>query len=101
MPQCLRPFQGESDDLLLADWHNAYPMYTYVMDWQKAAQCSLAQQPCNIGQQCTLFICRSCKYVVIKLLRPRGSGDNIDVEYVGLHGWSGRHCCPCRVPRLD
>ena len=41
---------------------------------------------------------RSSKYVVIKLLRPKEDGDNIDVEYVGLHGWTGRRCCPCRMP---
>ncbi|DBA79306.1 hypothetical protein WJX79_008913 [Trebouxia sp. C0005] len=54
---------------------------------------------CNVTM--LAVIPRSCKYAVIKLLRPRGSGDNIDVEYVGLHGWSGHHCCPCRAPRLD
>lgn len=41
---------------------------------------------------------RSCKYVVVKLLRPSGNGNNVDVEYVGLHGWFGRRCCPCRQP---
>ncbi|KAA6423480.1 MAG: hypothetical protein FRX49_06540 [Trebouxia sp. A1-2] len=45
---------------------------------------------CNVTM--LAVIPRSCKYAVIKLLRPRGSGDNIDVEYVGLHG--------CRQQRL-
>ncbi len=77
------------------------PIVHMCHGFTKGSTMQLDEQPCNMWQQCTLFIRRSCKYVVIKLLRPRGSGDNIDVEYVGLHGWSGRHCCPCRAPRLD
>lgn len=41
---------------------------------------------------------RSARYVIVKLLRPHVPGDNIDAEFVGLHGWVGQQCCPCRLP---
>ncbi|KAL3150338.1 hypothetical protein ABBQ32_000182 [Trebouxia sp. C0010 RCD-2024] len=43
-------------------------------------------------------ISRSSKYLIVKLLRAQGSRDNnIDVEFVGAHGWSGRYLSPCRM----
>ena len=49
MSQCLRPFQGESDDLLFAERRNACPSFTCVMGLQKAAQCSLTSSPATCG----------------------------------------------------
>lgn len=38
---------------------------------------------------------RSGRYVLVKLLRPRTrGGDNVDVQYVGLHGWTGTRGFP-------
>lgn len=43
-------------------------------------------------------ISRSSKYLVVKLLRAQGNRDNnIDVEFVGVHGWSGRYLSPCKM----
>ena len=44
---------------------------------------------------------RSSRYLVVKLLRAQGEFDNIDVEYVGAHGWSGRCLCPCSMAVLN
>lgn len=41
-----------------------------------------------------LDVARSGRYVLIKLLRPR-YGENIDVQYVGFHGWSGPRGFAC------
>lgn len=37
----------------------------------------------------TLDVPRTGRYVLIKLLRPRCGGDNVDVQYIGLCGWQG------------
>lgn len=37
----------------------------------------------------TLDVPRTGRYVLIKLLRSRSGGDNIDVQYIALCGWQG------------
>jgi hypothetical protein len=36
-----------------------------------------------------LDVPRSGRYVHVKLLRPRNRGANVDVQYIGFHGWTG------------
>ncbi|KAK9829597.1 hypothetical protein WJX72_006805 [[Myrmecia] bisecta] len=47
-----------------------------------------------------LPVARSGRYVHIKLLRPQSWGENIDVQYIGLHGWSGQRSFPYAFPEM-